>query len=33
MKKTASKVAYNNPIFFSLMPTGPNPAQILIPVP
>ena len=34
MKKPASKVAYNRPKFvFSVMPTGPNPAQISIPVP
>ena len=31
LKKTASKVAHNWPKpFFSVMPTGPNPAQILI---
>ena len=34
MKKTASKVAHNRPkFFFSVMPTGPNPAQISISVP
>ena len=34
MKKTASKVAHNRPkCFFSVMPTGPNPVQISIPVP
>ena len=34
MKKPASKAAHNRPpIFFSVMPTGPNPAQISIPVP
>ena len=34
MKKTPSKVAHNWPRpFFSVLPTGPNPAQISIPVP
>ena len=34
MKKPASKVAHNRPkiFFFSVMPTGRNPAQISIPV-
>ena len=34
MKKPASKNAHNRPqFFFSVMPTGQNPAQISIPVP
>jgi len=34
MKKTPSKVAHNQPKpFFSVLPIGPNPAQISIPVP
>ena len=34
MKKTPSKVAHNwPPIFFSVLPTGPKPAQISISVP
>jgi hypothetical protein len=34
MKKTSSKVAHNQPRpFFSVLPVGPNPAQISISVP
>jgi hypothetical protein len=34
MKKLASKVAHNRPkLFFSVLPTGPKPAQISISVP
>jgi hypothetical protein len=33
MKNTPSKVAYNQPNFFSALPTGPKPVQILISVP
>jgi hypothetical protein len=33
MEKPASKIAHNRPIFFSVMPTGANEAQISIPVP
>ena len=33
MKKSPSKVAHNRPIFFSVLPTGPEPAQISIFVP
>ena len=32
-EKTASKIAHNQPNFFPVMPTGPNPAQFSIPVP
>ena len=35
MKKPTSKVAHNGPkwFFFSVLPIGPNPVQISIPVP
>ena len=34
MKKTPSKVAHNRfPVFFSVLPTDPNPAQISFSVP
>ena len=33
-EKTTLKVGHNRPrLFFSVLPTGPNPTQILIPVP
>ena len=34
MKNPPSKVAHNRPkLFFSVLPTDPNPAQVSIPVP